>query len=237
MGIRSTIRSHEVEFDVAGPTQGERINRAYSLSNTFIGSDTQTLQTTLDGLVDRMWTIYYPALAMARVPTVTEHTNGTLIIGAIQHILTPRVFFPDKADLPSDSDLVRKYTGLFVAGRESGTSIAFGAMAESYVDFGMPMMFIPPVLFGIFCGIAYGWMQRMIHHRELSAATITVIFWITLYLFERSWANTLGESFGLLVYLGAPIVLMDRLLYRRRTTQAIDPERQFDLSSEPFRRI
>jgi hypothetical protein len=174
---------------------------------------------------------------MSRVPTVTEHTNGALITGAIQHVLTPRVFFPDKGDLPSDSDLVRKYTGLFVAGRESGTSIAFGAMAESYVDFGIPMMFLPPLLFGIFCGIAYGWMQRMIHHRELAAATITVIFWITLYLFERSWANSRGVSFGLFVYLGAPIVLIDRLLYRRRVVLLIDPDQQFNLSSEPLRRI
>jgi hypothetical protein len=237
MGIRSTIRSEEVEFDTAGPTQKQRINRAYSLSNTFVASDPQYLKSTFDGLIDRMWTIYYPALAMARVPTVTEHTNGTLITAAIQHVLTPRVIFPDKEELPSDSDMVRKYTGLFVAGRESGTSIAFGAMAESYIDFGIPLMFMPPLLFGVLCGVAYGWMQRTMHHRELAAGTITVIFWITLYLFERSWANTLGESIGLFVYLGAPIVLMDRLLYRRRTVQVFDAEQQFRMPSEPLRRL
>jgi NhaP-type Na+/H+ or K+/H+ antiporter len=96
-------------------------------------------------------------------------------------------------------------------------------------------MFVPPLIFGVLCGIAYGWMRRMLHHRELAAGTITVIFWITLYLFERSWANTLGESLGLFVYLGIPVIVLDRLLYRRKATNPSEVEHQFDFS-EPMRR-
>ena len=101
---------------------------------------------TTDTLVDRMWTIYYPALALARVPSVIPHTNGQIFGAALLHIVTPRVFFPNKGELPSDSDEVRKYANVAVAGREVSTSIAFGYSAESYIDFGLPWMFAAGVL-------------------------------------------------------------------------------------------
>jgi len=31
---------------------------------------------------------------------------------------------------------------------------------------------------------------------------VTVVFWLTLYLFERSWAKTLGSTITMMVYLG-----------------------------------
>jgi hypothetical protein len=55
-----------------------------------------------------MWTIYYPALAVERVPSILPHTNGAILNDALTHIVTPRVFFPDKPELMSDSEKVRK---------------------------------------------------------------------------------------------------------------------------------
>jgi hypothetical protein len=49
-----------------------------------------------------------------------------------------------------------------------------------------------------------------------------VTFWFALYLFERSWVMTLGETVGLLVYVGAPLVLLDRMLLDRREKQSAD---------------
>jgi hypothetical protein len=57
---------------------------------------------------------------------------------ALKHLVTPRVLFPDKGILASDSEFVRKYTGIPVAGADQNTSIAFGYAAESYIDFGIP---------------------------------------------------------------------------------------------------
>jgi hypothetical protein len=42
-----------------------------------------------------------------------------------------------------------------------------------------------------------------------------VVFWLSLYLFERSWANMLGLSLTLLAYLGAATLLLDRLVLER----------------------
>ena len=164
-----------------------------------------------------MWTIYYPALAVERVPSVLPHTNGAIFYDALVHVVTPRVFFPDKPELMSDSDKVRTYSGVRVAGRESNTSIAFGYAAEAYVDFGVPMMFLPVFAFGLLIGAMYALFRSLIWHRELFVAFGTVAFWLSTYLFERSWATMLGVAVGFMVYLGVPTILFDRYLLVRFT--------------------
>ncbi len=144
--------------------------------------------------------------------------------------MTPRVFFPNKGDLPSDSDEVRKYANVAVAGREAGTSIAFGYSAESYIDFGMPWMFLPVFAFGIFVGACYAVFRSLIWHRELFVAFATVSFWISIYLFERSWATMLGVTVGFMVYLGGPVVLLDRFLLIQYTAKQGETDGEFVLT-------
>jgi hypothetical protein len=212
MGIRTDYRRQYVEMDQFSGSRNARITRVEDLTTTFMRNDTDSLLKTTDQLVDRMWTIYYPALALQRVPSVLPHTDGQIIGAALLHIVTPRVFFPNKGELPSDSDEVRKYANVAVAGREVNTSIAFGYSAESYIDFGLPWMFLPILAFGVFVGACYTVFRSLIWHRELFVAFATVSFWISIYLFERSWATMLGVTVGFMVYLGGPIVLLDRFL-------------------------
>lgn len=212
MGIRGDYRREYLEVDQFSGSRNARITRVEDLTSSFMQSDTESLLATTDRLVDRMWTIYYPALALKRVPSVIAHTDGQILGAALLHIVTPRVFFPNKGELPSDSDEVRKYANVAVAGREVGTSIAFGYSAEAYIDFGLPWMFLPVFAFGLFLGACYALFRSLIWHRELFVAFATVSFWISLYLFERSWATMLGVTVGFMVYLGGPIVLLDRFL-------------------------
>jgi hypothetical protein len=212
MGIRTDYRRDYVEMDQFSGSRNARITRIEDLTSTFMRNDTDGLLKTTDQLVDRMWTIYYPALALQRVPSVLPHTDGQILGAALLHIVTPRVFFPNKGELPSDSDEVRKYANVAVAGREVNTSIAFGYSAESYIDFGLPWMFLPILAYGIFVGACYAVFRSLIWHRELFVAFATVSFWISVYLFERSWATMLGVTVGFMVYLGGPMVLLDRFL-------------------------
>lgn len=170
---------------------------------------------TIDALVGRLWAVYYPALAIARVPEVLPHTNGALLEAAVMAALEPRIFFPNKPPLPSDSDLVRKYSGVYVAGPESNTSIAFGYAAESYIDFGVPWMFAPSLVFGLLMGIAFSWFLTVIRHIELSTALVTVVYWLSLYLFERSWAFMIGQAGTMILYLGGVTLFVDRYLFAR----------------------
>jgi len=215
MGIRRDYRREYVEVDRFSDSRSIRVQRVSDLASAFFKNDLEDVLRTADSLVDRMWTIYYPALAIARVPSVLPHTNGAILNDALTHIVTPRVFFPDKPELMSDSDKVRKYSNVHVAGRESNTSIAFGYAAEAYIDFGIPLMFVPVFCFGLFIGAMYALFRSIIWHRELFVAFGTVAFWLSAYLFERSWATMLGVTVGFMVYLGSPTVLIDRFLLVR----------------------
>ncbi len=213
MNVRGELR-RDVDEEIE-TTRLERLDKVRALSEGFFsqGGDFRDSTTRV---VERVWAIYYPALAVERVPSVLPHTNGAIIEGALSHLVTPRFLFPDKDDLPSDSEMVRKYSGMKVASTEENTSIAFGYAAESYTDFGLPWMFLPVLIYGLVMGAAYQTWLTVIRHRELAVSLVTVIFWLSLYLFERSWIKTMGLALTLMVYLGGLSYLIDQYLLTRR---------------------
>lgn len=218
MGVRNEYRQDFLD-DAFATSRGMRLERMEALATDWFKHRNERALDDMDRLMNRAWAVYYPALAVARVPAVLPHTDGVLVGAALYHLVTPRIFFPNKPDLPSDSDMVRKYSGIWVAGVDENTSIAFGYAAEAYIDFGIPVMFVPVFLFGIFCGAVYEWFLRVLYHRELAVSLVTVVFWLSLYLFERSWAKTLGLSITMMVYLGGLSFLIDRWLLMRQHRQ------------------
>lgn len=214
IGIRATYRQ-EFARDSFAESRTERLETIGSLSSDWIEKDLETMVDDLDNLVSRLWAVYYPAIAVSRVPDVLPHEGGALMRSALMHLVTPRILFPEKQPLPSDSELVRKYTGIPVASIEQNTSIAFGYAAESYVDFGLPWMFLPSLLYGLFMGLVYRGFYNVMHHRELVIGLVTVVFWLSLYLFERSWIKTFGLTFTLIIYLGGFVCILDRYLLGR----------------------
>ena len=216
MSVRGEYRQ-DFDDQAFAASRTARLERMEALSTDwFEQASDSSLMESADRLVDRVWAIYYPALAIARVPAVIPHTDGRLMMDTFVHLVTPRLLFPDKPDLPSDSDLVRQYSGARVAGIEENTSIAFGYAAESYVDFGLPWMFIPVFLFGLFIGATYEWFLRAIAHRELAIAFVTSTFWINLFMFERAWSKMIGFTLTMMVYVGLTAYLVDRWLLLQR---------------------
>lgn len=211
ISVRDQYRS-DFDDELVESSRLERLERMQTLAEGSALTDTFRFRQSVAELADRMWTIYYPALALDRVPAALPHTDGTIIGSALRHLVTPRFLFPNKGELPSDSEMVRRYSGVQVAGADEGTSIAFGYAAEAYVDFGVPLMFVPVLLYGIFIGIAYWSCLFVLKHRDIAVAVTCVIFWLTVYLFERSWVKTLGLNLTLLVYLGGLTFLVDRFM-------------------------
>jgi len=211
MAVRTDYRQ-DFESQAFAASREARLERIVALTSQWLRQDFKIVYDDLDVFVDRMWVIYYPALAVSRVPSVVPHENGAILWQALVHIVTPRVLFPDKAVLESDSEMVMRYSGIWAAGPEQGTSIAFGYAAESYVDFGVPLMFLPVFVFGCLMGMAYHWWLGIIRHRELAVGLVAVMFWLSLYLFERSWIKTLGLTVTMMVYLGGATILVDRVL-------------------------
>jgi hypothetical protein len=108
-----------------------------------------------DALVYRISYVEYFALALKQVPLFLPHENGQLLQSALEHVLKPRILFPDKKVI-YDSDLTSKYTGISFAGRDEGVSFSLGYVPEAYIDFGAVYMFIPIFFFGLL----FGWMYK-----------------------------------------------------------------------------
>jgi hypothetical protein len=219
MGIRTEYRA-DFESDVFAQSREDRLERIAQLSSAFAQGGVSEMASNVESFVDRLWAIYYPALAVSRVPSIVPYEDGAILWSAVRHALTPRLLFPEKPEVPSDSEKVREYSGVWVAGPEEGTSIAFGYAAESYVDFGVPLMFLPIVIYGFLMGLAFQWWLRAIRIRELAVALVAVMFWLSLYLFERSWVKVLGGSGTLMIYLGGATLLIDRLVFWFRGSQS-----------------
>jgi hypothetical protein len=208
MGIRSEVR-YNVREGRAAASVTDRLRDVVGLASDFGNTSSTDKFSYADQLVDRLWDVYYPALAASRVPNVIPYENGRLLSRALQHIIKPRFLFPDKDPLESDSLLVRRYAGVYVAGPEQNTSIAFGYAIESYIDFGVPLMFLPIFAFGLFMGAGYHVLAYVIHDREVSIGAATVVFWLALAQTNREWARMLGLAGTLLIFVGGAALLMD----------------------------
>ena len=215
VSIRTDYRDRVANDDSFAENRNQRVDMIKASASQWASQDKDALAEDMDKLVDRLWAIYYPALAVARVPSVIPHTDGRLMMETLQHVFAPRVFFPDKPDLKSDSEMVRKYAGVHVAGDEEGTTIAFGYAAESYIDYGAPLMFLPVFIYGLLMGLVYQGIMRTFKYRDMAIAVATTISYLSLYQFERSWSKTAGLAGTLLVYVGSMAYLLDRLWYQR----------------------
>jgi hypothetical protein len=111
--------------------------------------------------------------------------------------------------------MVRKYSGVWVAGEAQLTDIAFGYVAESYIDYGVPLMFVPMFIWSTFIGVAIAGILRVFRHRDIAVSVSTVIAWLSLYLFERSWAKTIGLTGTLLIYAGGLSFVLDMLWFEK----------------------
>jgi hypothetical protein len=54
-------------------------------------------------------------------------------------------------------------------------------------------------------------MLRLIRHRDLAISVVTIVGWLSLYLFERSWTKTAGLAATLIIYAGGLTILLDQL--------------------------
>jgi hypothetical protein len=215
MGVRVEYRARFDTDERFGDNRSARIDLIKASIVDWAGQSRSEMLRNVDAFVDRLWTIYYPALAVSRVPSALPHENGKLMAESLQYVFMPRIFFPDKPDIKSDSEMVRKYSGVWVAGDDERTDIAFGYAAESYVDFGVPMMFVPMFIWFTFLGFAIAIILRVFRHRDIAVSVSTVIAWLSLYLFERSWAKTIGMSGTLLIYAGGLSFVLDRLWFEK----------------------
>ncbi len=132
-------------------SDAEALNKIWELANNL---DAQNYENIIEPMIDRIGYIDFFSVALGYVPTEQSHEDGQIWWNAISHMFKPRLLFPNKPIL-DESAHTNKYTGLYLANLQQGTSHSLGYIADSYVDFGTYLMFIPLFLFGIFFGLIY----------------------------------------------------------------------------------
>ena len=87
---------------------------------------------------------------IAQEPGVSHPDTFRFYASAVEHVLTPRIIFTDKAAL-NDSKITSALLGLKI---DNITSIGVGYVAQAYVDFGFPGLLLPILSIGIMLGAA-----------------------------------------------------------------------------------
>jgi hypothetical protein len=129
----------------------------YKLNDLVTNMSEKDFDESIVDLVDRVSYIDYFSASIDYVPAFLPHQKGKIWSESVQHVLLPRLLFPSKAII-DDSEQTAKYTGIYVSGRDTGTSISLGYMAESYIDFGEVYMFFPIFLLGFLIGLIYKYL-------------------------------------------------------------------------------
>ncbi|MCU1625048.1 MAG: hypothetical protein JWL79_3893 [Frankiales bacterium] len=143
----------------SGGTNEQVLNVSLSDRLDYLGNEIAHFDGTrfaagLDQMLRRLSYIDFLAATIDHVPDAEPFEHGARIGRTLIHIITPRVFFPDKPPTEFDTDVTLKYTGLPLRSY-GGTSISIGYLGELYIDFGPVGSVIGCFLVAAGFGLAY----------------------------------------------------------------------------------
>ncbi len=174
------------------------------LSDQVASLDSKRLENSLDDILYRLQYIFHFAKAMDRVPAAVPHEHGKLWWQNLTFNLMPRLLFPNKPIYEATPKTI-KYTGIFYAGYDKGTSFSLGYFAESYVDFGPVFMFLPLVLLALLITLLFKTLMIQSHLNLFLRFSVINVCFFEFILFEADGTYVLGRilmSFLVFIFLG-----------------------------------
>jgi len=172
--------------------------------------DHDKLANGTEQLLERLAYIEFFGVVLETVPDTLPHEWGALWWDAITRPFMPRLFFPWKTEI-HDSDRTNYYTGLGVAGVDSGTSISIGIMSESYIDFGEYGMMLVLLTYGAAIGRIYRWMIFSRNARGLLGSSLATATLFGAAALESSITKVIG---GVVVTFLVAFVLIQFIVPR-----------------------
>lgn len=171
--------------------------------------EAEEFNENIDISLDRLQYTRMIQYTMDYIPLIRDHSEGKIWMDAVLHIFTPRILFPNKPVL-DDSEIAREYTGLDWQGREKGSSISIGYVAEAYADFGRWGLYLPIFLLGLFVA----WVHKLFLnpkslHLLLNVGAIIPIL-LQFQLLEKSTNKIIG---GVLMSTLVYIFIVQRFIY------------------------
>jgi hypothetical protein len=176
--------------------------RLQYLSKSAQSMDAEGFAEGFDRLVLRHGYIEFLGLTLQNVPERIPHEGGNLTSEVLQHIVMPRVLFPEKPPLPDDTEIMSKYTGLPDVWT-SDTSISLGYLGELYVDFG----YFGGLLACLVIGWIFGRICAALRSDERSSALVsgglTMMVALTLAYFGTAYVKLVaGGVFCAIIAFG-----------------------------------
>lgn len=180
---------------------GER----YALLGRMAGETVEDdMSRTVEKFALRLAYVQNFGLVLRRVPAELPHREGALLGAAVAHVLMPRVLFPGKPPLPSDSELTAQYTGNVHILYMTGTSISLGYATELYIDFGFAGVLLAGLLLGGLMAGVHTAFRRASPDPALALALATGVL-LQARVFETALPKLLG---GVLAPLLAQLALL-----------------------------
>lgn len=155
--------------------------------------DKEEFDRGFEGLLDRASYIDFLSLTLDFVPANTPHEHGERTFRSAVHIFTPRIFFPDKPALESDTEVTAKYTGLSFQ-NYSYLSISLGYLGELYVDFGQFGACLAMLIFGAIVGLACRSLLESQRTPMLLNVGLAMMLTIPICYFEQALIKTVGGT-------------------------------------------
>jgi hypothetical protein len=215
-------------------TQSVRVDRNEvlgTLLDMVSGLTTADILDGIDPLFSRIAYVDFFGATIDYIPAYREHTGGLIWKTTLLHVLTPRILFPDKPILSSDSELTKEFTGMYMASDEEGTSISIGYMGESYADFGVSGMFVPVLLIGMLWGFIYRWFTQRAHYAIIGYAFATAAL-LGAYQFEMASIKMLGGTIMIFIVLSLILRFGEGYIAARLGIDQLDTDDEEDAGAQ-----
>ena len=188
-------------YQVVSVSMGQRLSYIGEFATSM---DSSTVADGVDRLIRRHGYLDFLALTMQNVPDQRPHEYGAMTWAAITHILMPRILFPGKPPLPSDTAVMVTYTGLPPMWDLSRVSISLGNLTEMYIDFGVFGALILEFLLGCIVGAIALSLSKSPRCPPLISAGFCVMLVLPICYFGTALPKLVG-SFGfsvIMIFLG-----------------------------------
>lgn len=177
-------------------SRGDQLRALVGLLGTVDG---EVLRDGLDRLVERFAYVEQFAHVVDFVPAFAPHADGEFHAAAFRHVLMPRLIFPDKPALVSDTVIAERYTGQLLVYEGRQTSISVGTPADGFIDLGSYGMHVSAIFLGLLAGLAYRFVLTLRGQHQALASSLAVATVLPLLTIELSIIKFIGGLFTRLI--------------------------------------
>jgi len=185
--------------------------------------DGEMMRYGFDTMARRWGYVGLLAATMRNVPAQVPFENGALVGATIMHVLQPRLLFPEKPPLRSDTEITVLYSGinLDAGGNATDTSISLGYVAELYVDFGFVGTLAAIFILGFLSGRVVKYLIASTALPAIVSSGLAVVLMMSVMSFEQGLLKVVGSAVTTFVaILALRISLLPYLLSKWGPTAA-----------------